>query len=375
MLSRRAAATAALLLAAVSFVPAQAPDPTHVESLAGRAAERARALRDEADRLATEQRTLIGDLRRLEVEREMRALELTRARTAAREAAAEMAALDAEVAAISASAAAALPDLEARIVTLYKLGRGQHARLLFSASDARAFAQGIRLVSALANQDQRRVSAHRERLATLADARARAQEAQATLQRLEAEAARARTEADRALAQHLALVHDVDVRRDLNARLTAELQTSQERLQGVLAGLTTAGAAALPMGPFKGDLPWPARGPIRRRFGQSFRGRPPLRGMEIAAPEDTVVRAVHDGTVAFADVFAGFGRLVILEHGGRQTFTLYGYLDQIDVERGARVQRGTPLGTAGLAPDGSNGLYFELRVDGRPVDPLQWLVK
>ncbi|MGE0449206.1 MAG: murein hydrolase activator EnvC [Vicinamibacterales bacterium] len=306
----------------------------------------------------------------------MRALELNRARTAARQAAREVSTLDAQVVTISKAVAEALPDLEARLVTLYKLGRGQHARMLLSASDARTFAQGVRLVTALADQDERRVAAHRERLATLREARERAGAAQERQKQLEQAAAKARVEAERAVARHVALVRDVDTRRDLNARLVGELQASQERLQNVLNGAAAStDVVELPIAPFKGDLPWPARGLIRQRFGQSLRGRPALRGIEIGAAAGTPVRAVHDGTVAYADLFTGLGRLVILEHGGRQAFTLYGYLADVAVKPGTRVERGTQVGTAGLAPSGVSGLYFELRIDGRPVDPLQWLVR
>jgi septal ring factor EnvC (AmiA/AmiB activator) len=84
--------------------------------------------------------------------------------------------------------------------------------------------------------------------------------------------------------------------------------------------------------------------------------------------------AIHDGTVAFAGPFSGFGNLVILDHGA-QTFSLYGDLLDIGVKKGARIERGQPVGTAGPIPSGSEGIYFELRVDARPVDPLQWLRK
>jgi septal ring factor EnvC (AmiA/AmiB activator) len=84
--------------------------------------------------------------------------------------------------------------------------------------------------------------------------------------------------------------------------------------------------------------------------------------------------AVHDGVVAFAGIFAGFGNLVILEHGSR-AFSLYGDLLTITVKMGARVERGQTVGSVGPTPSGSDGLYFELRVDGQPVDPLQWLKK
>jgi septal ring factor EnvC (AmiA/AmiB activator) len=95
-------------------------------------------------------------------------------------------------------------------------------------------------------------------------------------------------------------------------------------------------------------------------------------GIEIAAPLGATVAAVHDGTVAFAGPFEGFGHLVILDHG-EKSYSLYGHLDEMAVTRGAHVERGRSLGTVGTSPTGMNALYFELRVDGHVVDPLQWL--
>ena len=78
--------------------------------------------------------------------------------------------------------------------------------------------------------------------------------------------------------------------------------------------------------------------------------------------------------VAFADPFSGFGNLVIVDHGA-QAFSLYGNLLDIGVKKGTIVEAGQPLGTVGASLTGPAGLYFELRVDGQPVDPLQWLRK
>jgi septal ring factor EnvC (AmiA/AmiB activator) len=97
-------------------------------------------------------------------------------------------------------------------------------------------------------------------------------------------------------------------------------------------------------------------------------------GIEIAAAEGTPSLAIHGGTVAFAGAFAGCGNLVILDHGA-QAFSLYGNLLDIAVARGARLERGQPVGSVGFSLTGPAGLYFELRVDGRAVDPLQWLKK
>jgi septal ring factor EnvC (AmiA/AmiB activator) len=370
-----AVSTAIFLALAVPGLVAQDSDRDRTETLARQAADRLQALHGEADRLATEERTLLGDVRRLELEREIRAAELSQAREQVRTASEELASLDQQVNAITEQSRAALPDLRARIVTLYKLGRGQYARLLLSASDLRQLGQAVRIVSALADQDRLRMAQHQQRLTELNAVRARAQERQSRVQRLQAGAEKAQAAADQALQAHSAMVRDIDARRDLNAQYSSELLGAQQRLQASLAGLSSPSAAAtLPIAPFKGELEWPVPGTIRLRFGAADAGRPPLRGVEIDAGNGTQVKAIHDGTVAYADAFAGYGRLVIVDHGN-QTFSLYGNLGQIDVAKDVRIQRGAAVGTVGLSDTGASGLYFELRVDGRAVDPLQWLAK
>ncbi|HWP99751.1 MAG TPA: peptidoglycan DD-metalloendopeptidase family protein, partial [Vicinamibacterales bacterium] len=132
---------------------------------------------------------------------------------------------------------------------------------------------------------------------------------------------------------------------------------------------------SLPLAPFRGDLPWPVRGRVRAAFGDRSAARRAAfarRGIEIAAPLGSPVTAVHDGRVAFAGPFAGFGTLVIVEHEPG-AYSLYGHLETAAVGRGDHVDRRAPIGTVGLTPGGRPALYFELRVDGRPVDPLEWL--
>ena len=95
-------------------------------------------------------------------------------------------------------------------------------------------------------------------------------------------------------------------------------------------------------------------------------------GIEIGAAEGTPVLAVHPGTVDYADAFTGFGNLVIVDHGSNY-YSLYGYLGAAEVRGGDHVNAGTELGLVGTPPTGPPALYFELRVDGRSIDPVQWL--
>ena len=367
-------AVAIALACCTLAVGAQQADRAETEALSRRAAERLQTLHDEADRLASEERSVLGDLRRLEIDREIKREEFRQAEADAAQVTSELAALDQQIGVLEQQARDDIPDLQARMVGLYKLGSGRYLRLLLSTTDVRRIGQASRLVAVLSDQDQRRVAAHQRRLDDLTASRRTLQERQTRLAALRVQTERARIAADKAVAARNALVRQIDERRDLNAALLSELQTAQQKLQTALSDMPGGAPPSLPIGPFRGDLDWPLVGTVRQRFGIDNPRRSTSSGIDIAAAEGLPVHAVHDGTVAFADVFTGFGRLVIIDHGG-QTFSLYGNLNDVGVTRGSRVQRGDPIGSVGVAATGAIGLYFELRVDGHPVDPLQWLKK
>ena len=364
----------AAILLACSAVRAQQPAQADTDALSRRAAERLKTLHEEAEKLASQEKSLLGELRRLEVDRQIRSEELRQAESAAARVAAELVALDRQIATLERQSRDDIPVLRERVVSLYKLGSGGYVRLLLSTSDVRRFGQASRLVVELADQDKRRVAEHQRRLEDLNGSRQSVTERQAKLATLKAQAERARVEADRVLAARNALVREIDQRRDLNAELSGELMVAQQKLQSAVTGLSGDAPPSLPIGPFRGDLDWPLAGALRQRFGASDARRGVNNGIDIAGAEGLPVHAVHDGTVAYADLFTGFGQLVIVDHGG-QNFSLYGNLKDIAVAKGAHVRGGETIGSVGVAPTGATGLYFELRIDGHAVDPLQWLKK
>lgn len=354
-----------------TLIAAQQPGNSDADAMSRRAAERLRTLHDEAEQLASQEKSLLGELRKLEIQRQIRTEEVRQVESQSSHVATELAALDRQIATLDEEARRDVPTLRARLIGLYKLGGGGYARLLLS-SDVRRFGRASRLVAELADQDRARAAAHQRRLGELSGSRRAVADRQAMLLALKKQAEQARAEADRVLATRNALIREIDQRRDLNAELVAELLTAQQKLQSAVTDLATDAAATLPIRPFRGDLQWPVSGTIRQRYGMSDARRGVNNGLDIAAAEGLPVRAVHDGTVAYADVFTGFGQLVIVDHGG-QNFSLYGNLKDIGVAKGAHVLGGEAIGSVGVAPTGASGLYFELRIDGHAVDPLQWL--
>ncbi|HYS27349.1 MAG TPA: peptidoglycan DD-metalloendopeptidase family protein [Vicinamibacterales bacterium] len=335
------------------------------DATARRVNERIRALQAEADRLASQSRTLLGDLRQLEIQRDIAAETVKTANATLAQAQAALQQATDRLTALDQQRESQLPDLKVRLVDIYKRGRGGYARMLLDVHGMREFARALRAVAALTTINDTRISEHRRTLAQMRQERDAMQQRTRELEAAAKDADRARLASQRAVAAREALLTQIDQRRDLNAQLAGELDVAYRRLQDQLANVAAgrpAEAVAVPLASFRGALDWPVAGRFTRARN----------GIEISAPEGTPVAAVHPGTVDYADAFSGFGNMVIVDHGGNY-FSLYGYLGSIDVARGDHVDAGAQLGRVGTAPTGPPSLYFELRVDGRSVDPLQWL--
>jgi septal ring factor EnvC (AmiA/AmiB activator) len=344
---------------------AQSPDRSATDATSRRVNERIRALQAEADKLAAQSRTLLGDLRQMELRRDIAVEQVKEADAAVASAQLGLQQTTVRLNELEQQRESQLPDVKVRLVDLYKRGHGGYARMLFDASGVREFARAMRAVAALTTINEKRIEAHRRTLMELRQERDALQRRTRELDAAAKAAARARVDAERAVTAREALIAEIDRRRDLNAQLAGELDVAYQRLREQLANAAAGRPVqpvSLPLASFRGALDWPAAGRFTRARN----------GIEIAAPEGAPVNAVHPGTVDYADPFTGFGNLVIVDHGGNY-YSLYGYMASIAVSRGQQVDAGTELGRVGTAPAGPAALYFELRVDGRSVDPIQWL--
>ncbi len=357
------------------------PERERLEGMARGATERIRTLQREADDLATRERTVLSELRRLEVQRQLEAEELNQISLEVRAVTRELDGTGQRVEALNESAERQQPDVASRLAALYRLGPARYGRLLLAVEDVRLVGRAYRIVSAMTEMDRRNIETYRTTLDTLEKSQASLADPRDELTALEREAQRARTALDEAIATQARLVRAIDTERDLNAQLIGELRSTQQRLQRTLAQIASSGSAddppvALPLASFREELDWPVAGQVTTQFGlhrQTRFGTTIVRsGIDIAAAEGVLVRAMHAGVVAFSELFTGFGNLVILDHGG-QSYTLYGYLGSLAVPVGARVTPGTAIGSVGRSTTGESALYFELRIDGKPVDPLEWL--
>lgn len=121
------------------------------------------------------------------------------------------------------------------------------------------------------------------------------------------------------------------------------------------------------------QLNWPVIGSVAHRFGESLQGELYWKGMVINAKDGTQVKAIADGRVILASWLQGYGFVVALEHG-KGDMSLYGYNQRVLVDVGDKVESGQPIALVGSS-GGQNtpALYFEIRRDGKALDPSVWL--
>ena len=129
------------------------------------------------------------------------------------------------------------------------------------------------------------------------------------------------------------------------------------------------------------SLPWPVQGKVISSFGKEYRADLNTwifrDGIKIAATHGAPVRASAQGSVIYAGPFRSYGNVVIVDHA-KGFFTIYGFLKEIGVAVGDKVELQAPVGTVGKDTQASSGtgqsaVYFEIRQGTTAVDPVEWL--
>lgn len=159
-----------------------------------------------------------------------------------------------------------------------------------------------------------------------------------------------------------------------------KLELDHAQLESLLRSVSVAieniklPSDSLPFKKTKGKLNWPTTGERKNRFGK-IRSPGNLRwqGISFYANSGKEVRAVHHGRVIFADWFRGKGLLMIIDHGDGY-MTLYAHNQSLLRETGDWVSAGETI--AGVGNSGGldhSELYFEIRHQGQPLNPIYWL--
>lgn len=286
----------------------------------------------------------------------------------------EITAAEADLAAAEAHLAKRQDYLGRRIRAIYEGGSVAYLEVLLGATSFADFLSRFDLLRQLVSKDNELLAAVREERAEVAARKAalEAKRARALGLQQQTTARKASIEYQQALKERY--LEQVRQDRILYEQAVDEIEAMSKQIEEEIRRLAPWGKRPT------GKLAYPVTSrTITSYFGMRF--HPILRtyrlhmGIDFAAPVGTKVTAAEWGIVRRAETLGGYGKTVMLDHGGG-LWTLYAHLSVISVSAGETVARGQLIGLVG-STGWSTGphLHFEVRDNGTPIDPLTWLPK
>jgi len=285
-----------------------------------------------------------------------------------------------------------------RVAALYKAGDTGNLRIFFSSESFPQMGENLRYMKSVLDNDHRLIAQYNQNLERLNQLKARLEQEASRkggiLRKMQAKKQEVEQEKNRKST------FLVKVRQDKQSYQASikDLQANAVRLQSMVEKLEarsrkaystkvrtrgnhqpSAPALSVPdkgLGSQVGKLSLPVKGTVVDRFGRhkhpQFDTFTVSNGISVSAPMGAPIHAVFDGEVIFADYFKGYGNMVIVDHGGG-FFSLYAHAASIQKRVGAKVVKNEVLASVG-DQDSSKGplLYFEIRYQGKPVDPSPW---
>ncbi len=271
--------------------------------------------------------------------------------------------------------------LGGQIRASYAMGRQEQLKILLNQGDPARIQRILVYYDYLIRDRSRRITLIDRKLDELRRVTAQIQQQRRALdglyrrQRDERHALQAGRRQRRAMLRRLARdIRSKGQRLRTLRRAERELQRVLQAIRQTLDDIPSGDGQHRPFASLRGLLPWPVNGRVVVRFGTRRRiGNLKWRGIVIRTPRGREVRAISHGRVAFADWLRGYGNLLIIDHGNGY-MSLYGHNQSLLKEVGEWVDAGDVIASAGdSGGQRYSGLYFEIRHQGKPVDPKRWL--
>lgn len=276
-----------------------------------------------------------------------------------------------------------------RLREMYKRGRSADLEYVLSAQSFGDLVTRTYYLARIAQEDRAQMLLTQARRGQVQDTKARLESRQRELDRLKKETDRERQSLSQLRAERRALLQKVRTDAKSNDAAAKQLEDASRRIQALIGQLEKQRLAAergapgtqpLPLlgdfGRNKGRLPWPVTGRVARSFGTQTNPRFGTTtfnsGIDVAAASGTPFSAVAKGQVAYVNVLEGYGKCVIINHGGG-FYTLYANASDILVTVGKEVAAGDVIGHVGdTGTTLGTALHFEIRKGREALNPLDW---
>ena len=292
---------------------------------------------------------------------------------------AELAELERKRDAFLASLDERLGQLAEQVRSSYRMGSQSRMKLILNQDDPSGLSRMLAYYDYLNRAQVRKISGLKEALATLDDMQQSIDRELLGIQEVQNEQRIVLDELNRQRETRVLLLSQLSGQISSGESRMQELEQNRkdleallERLTDVLADIPADLGSRTGVAQQKGKLLMPLKGPVKHAYGQQRAGGLRWQGWLIGSAAGAEVKAVAYGRIAFADWLRGYGLMMIIDHG-QGYLSLYGHNESLLHEVGTWVEPGEAISIVGSNPGSDQGLYFELRKNGKAVDPAAWL--
>lgn len=263
--------------------------------------------------------------------------------------------------------------LNVRMRDVYKNGQISYIDVLFGASDFGDFTTRLDLLQRVVKQDIDLVAEVKAERQLIVDKKGELERDEAAITPLKKAAQQKKQILESKKAAQQATLNAAVNQRDMALRAYQELLATSQQIEQMIR----SGNRGIGGGGGSGVFIWPVSGPITSPFG--WRDHPVLgdvrfhSGIDIGAGYGETVVAADTGVVTYAGWMDGYGKTIMIDHGGG-IVTLYGHSSELLVSEGQRVAKGQAIMLVGMTGYATGPhCHFEVRQNGSPVSPMSYL--
>lgn len=284
--------------------------------------------------------------------------------------------------------------LEKLLYQQYLGGKHEYLKLLLDNQDPNKVARDLQYFQYIARNRAVWLEGLRNNLKTLNNVSSDVRAQSETLEKLHDEQSEQKEQLKQEQRERQQILGQVSKQLTLQRREITRLQHDENRLASLVAKIAEMLAKpktksvfrnnnlpdnrfdGKPFEQLQGKLAFPVKGEVSNKFGATRPDSTVIwKGLFIRSTAGQTVKAVAAGRVVFADWLRGFGNLLIVDHGNAY-MSLYGNNETLYKQVGDEIRGGDTIATVGNSGgNADSGLYFELRHESLPLDPLKWLAK
>jgi septal ring factor EnvC (AmiA/AmiB activator) len=278
--------------------------------------------------------------------------------------------------------------LEDRLREIYKRRLTGYLEILFNSESFSDFLTRFRYIKNILSLDAEVINNIRQQTKKIENKKMNLENREEILSLLKEEVEKEKENIEFSIKSKKSIIDKINSEKEAHLKSLKELEQSSQEIKNIIENIykqkeedskkaSQKEVPTITLKPKKGILVLPVQGKLISGYGRQknteFNTYTFNSGIDISAPLGQVVHASGSGEVIYTGNIKGYGQIIIIDHGGRVT-TLYAHLSKILVDIGDKVKNEQTIGQTGDSGGVSTPrLHFEVRVEGKPTDPMNWL--